>query len=143
MTIQFDSPITVKPFTPGLSQISVLLNASRFCFQSAANNVCSDDGFGGHGSQINENADWQAAELASSSSLTSINVILNEPVFGVRYGFTGGGDCCVGRAPTSAPCLPASCPLMSGEDGGSLPANPFMVKIVNGKCACMPPMVCN
>jgi hypothetical protein len=38
------------------------------------------------------------------------------------------------------PCEPASCPLMAS---GGLPANPFMARIVHGRCRCMPPQVCD
>jgi len=38
------------------------------------------------------------------------------------------------------PCEPASCPIMAS---GGLPANPFMARIVHGRCRCMPPQVCD
>ena len=38
------------------------------------------------------------------------------------------------------PCGPASCPIMSSS---SLPANPFLAKIVDGKCECIAPQVCS
>jgi hypothetical protein len=61
-------------------------------------------------------------------------------VYGIRYGFSGGGDCCAGRPPTSEPCPVASCPLKGASS--QLPANPFQARVVEGKCKCVPPQVC-
>ena len=46
---------------------------------------------------------------------------------------------CVHRYVTK-PCGPASCPIMAS---GGLPANPFLAKIVDGKCECIAPQVCS
>ena len=61
--------------------------------------------------------------------------------FGIRYGWQGGGSCFAEQAPGNFFCEPASCPLMLQT--AKLPANPFMAKIVDGKCKCMPPQVCD
>ena len=56
--------------------------------------------------------------------------------------------CCRGRlgdsdgmlVGLSKRCEPAACAL--GASGG-LPANPFMAKIVNGRCQCLEPQTCD
>jgi len=58
----------------------------------------------------------------------------------VRYAW-GSVDCCDTTDPmlyVTHGCV-ASCPIMST---GALPANPFMAKIVGGKCECVAPQVC-
>ena len=45
------------------------------------------------------------------------------------------------RPPSAAPCPIGSCPLMSLLS--NLPANPFIAKIVDGKCECLEPQVCD
>ena len=50
-------------------------------------------------------------------------------------------DCCDLNDPatfTSEDCL-ANCPVMSSS---GLPANPFIAKIINGKCSCVAPQIC-
>jgi hypothetical protein len=64
--------------------------------------------------------------------------------YAVRYAFAGGGNCCYNRPASSAPCEPASCPLMGSGTEQGLPANPFVAQITAaGKCACIPPVVCD
>jgi len=73
----------------------------------------------------------------------------------VRYAFGTGGwgapfvnrMCC---GPTTdvtlEPCAPDSCPLHAGGGGGGLvrlPGVPFLAEIVEGKCRCMAPQVCD
>jgi len=57
--------------------------------------------------------------------------------------FSGCGRLCCG--PTldcrNEPCPPNSCPIKAGP--GELPAVPFVAAIVGGKCACVPPQVCD
>ena len=79
---------------------------------------------------------------SSGYGATSVIVDLTKTkgiAHGLRYAWEG--DCCAGRPPTAAPCNPASCPLMSKQS--KLPANPFMARIVGGKCECVPPQVCD
>ena len=59
----------------------------------------------------------------------------------VRYSW-GTLDCCNrgdSKKFISEPCDDV-CPITSSP--GRLPANPFIAKIVGGKCACVPPQVC-
>jgi len=75
---------------------------------------------------------------------TSLNVDL-APLNGsaptaVRYAW-GIIDCCDYSDPNlyiSHGCI-ANCPIMSSS---AMPANPFMAKIVSGKCECIAPQVC-
>lgn len=39
------------------------------------------------------------------------------------------------------PCPQASCPIKT--KAGLLPANPFMAALINGRCKCVPPQVCD
>lgn len=58
----------------------------------------------------------------------------------VRYAW-GIVDCCDHSDPMlyiTHGCV-ANCPIMSTS---GLPANPFMAKIVSGKCECVAPQVC-
>jgi len=60
----------------------------------------------------------------------------------VRYAWDAA-DCCDHTDPTlyvTHGCI-ASCPLMSVQS--QLPANPFQTRIVNGRCDCVKPQVCN
>lgn len=62
-------------------------------------------------------------------------------------GFPNGGDisCCEGDG-DSAPCLMAQCPLLAAEPlapFGGLPVDPFVARIVAGKCLCPAPQKCD
>ena len=63
----------------------------------------------------------------------------NGTAFAIRYGWTG--DCCSEHPPTADPCPIASCPVMGSSS--NLPANPFVAHIVDGKCKCVAPQVCD
>ena len=59
----------------------------------------------------------------------------------IRYAW-GVTDCCDLRDPatyTHHGCI-ANCPIIGSNS--RLPANPFMAKIVDGKCECVAPQVC-
>ena len=90
-----------------------------------------------------DKAAWVAVDVAvSSSSPNALGVDLSKTggaAFAVRYGWDG--DCCSENPPTSDACPLASCPLMASSS--KLPANPFIAKIVNDKCECVAPQVCN
>ena len=174
------------------SQMSILVNAEKFCFQSSGGkggSICKDDGFGNFNSTgpINDKTDWAPVGIKAGSEPNTIEVDLSSKhlfslvssrfsslffsllitsnrswaaictgclrhwlrsiaavsggAFGIRYGWQGGGSCCAEQAPGNYFCEPASCPLMLAT--AKLPANPFMAKIVGGKCKCMPPQVCD
>ena len=122
------------------SQMSVLLAADKFCL---------DDGFGNFNTTgvVNEDTDWQPVDLKLGAAPNTVEVDLSKisksggNAFGLRYGWQGGGDGCAGYKGPQKFCEPGSAPLRL--KASRLPANPFMVKITNGKCKCMPPQVCD
>lgn len=80
------------------------------------------------------------SELRSNVLLLSINRFTL--YHGLRYAWSIV-NCCDMSDPdlyVTKPCGPASCPIMSTSD---FPANPFLAKIVNGKCECIAPQMCN
>merc|ERR1712224_968900 len=53
--------------------------------------------------------------------------------------------CCEGDG-IAEPCVPGQCPLMAAEPMapfGGLPTDPFLAKIVDGKCVCPEPQQCS
>ena len=108
--------------------------------------ICLDDGFGNYNSTgpVNENSDWAPVDVHKGTEPNTVEVDLSKVsggAFGVRYGWQAGGSCCAEEAAGNYFCEPASCPLMLQT--AKLPANPFMAKIVGGKCKCMPPQTCD
>ena len=61
-------------------------------------------------------------------------------IYGIRYAMEDA-TCCQHYAPTSEPCPTASCPLMG--KASRFPANPFMARVVGGRCECIFPQVCD
>lgn len=54
-------------------------------------------------------------------------------------------SCCEGDGVTEA-CVPGQCPIMAAEPQapfGGLPVDPFLAKIVEGKCVCPAPQECS
>lgn len=79
-------------------------------------------------------------KLGSAPNTVEIDLAkTNGVAFGVRFGFEGGGDCCANMAAGNFFCEARS-PIMLKK--AMLPANPFMAKIVGGRCQCMPPQQC-
>ena len=123
------------------SAMAVLVDPTGFCFQSARGH-CVDDGSGS--APANEtDSGWVYVDVAEASA-TSITVDLTRAggaaIYGLRYAMADE-TCCAHYAPTSGPCPVASCPLMGRAS--RLPANPFMAHIVDGRCVCIPPQVCD
>ena len=128
-----------------MSKLAVLVNQSAFCMQTTGRggSTCIDDGGGNSGAvgDFGSSKNWVHVDLAANADGT-VTVDLaksNGVAFAIRYGWAG--DCCSERPPTSDPCPIASCPLMGKTSG--LPANPFIAKIVGGKCKCLPPQTCD
>jgi hypothetical protein len=138
--------LEVNDYSKGnTSQMSVLVNEGKFCFQSASGKYCLDDGFGNFNSTgpVNEATDWAHVDIKLGSDPSTVEVDLtraNGTAFGVRFGWQGGGDCCADESPGNWFCESRS-PVML--KAAQLPANPFMAKIVDGKCKCMPPQQCD
>ena len=130
---------------PG-SKMEVLLNASLFCMQQDGGGNCRDDGTGrgfNASSKDELSKAWVTVDVGPGRAPNEVAVDLSRAngseVFAVRY--ADNGDCCSEDPPTAAPCPPASCPIMGAAS--ALPANPFIAKIVGGKCACIAPQICD
>ena len=127
------------------SKMQVLLNASLFCMQlgGRGGQPCRDDGTGvGFNTSFDDNTVWKTVNIVSGANPNEVVVDLartNGTAFAIRYGWTG--DCCSENPPSSEPCSPASCPIVGTTS--ALPANPFIAKIVNGKCQCVVPQKCD
>lgn len=80
---------------------------------------------------------------AGGEALVDLTPLNGSTPLAVRYSW--GNDqpsCCVGDGVmTTYPCRPGSCPLIAQHT--RLPANPFIAKIVGGKCSCVSPQVCD
>ena len=90
---------------------------------------------------------WVAVDIKAASATTVTLDLSKLPAsakpLAIRYAYGNspqGDSCCKPQGPAD-PCVPAACPLWSPESG--LPGNPFVAKIVGGKCQCIPPMVCD
>jgi hypothetical protein len=107
---------------------------------------------------------WVPLNIKLNAAGTGITIDL-APLNGatplaIRYAWGGvnapdGGDdvkCCIkdvaNPSDSSKPyiCNPAQCPILAAVPNapfGGLPANPFLAKIVAGKCECPTPQVCS
>ena len=107
--------------------------------------TCIDDGTGrpAEGSGFADKTTWVAVDMTMRQGTTNtldVNLTTTSgKAFGVRYAWQG--DCCSEDPPTSKSCPIASCPLMG--ESSKLPANPFVAKIVGGKCECVAPQTCD
>ncbi|KAJ9456119.1 hypothetical protein DIPPA_18272 [Diplonema papillatum] len=141
--------VTVGPYWE--SHVDILTNASLFCLQANQSTehvhsatLCKDNGEGMEEvfpMPTNLLTTWKTVNITSNSasSISADVSSLGGSVYGVRYMWSG--LCCDGRPPTSDPCPIASCPLKGSPS--QLPANPFVAKIVNGKCSCIAPQMCD
>ena len=101
---------------------------------------------------------WQPVALrtvAGAGTASDVVLDLSAPrfakrvVLAVRYAWAlaDGTDTCCPESSVSplglAPCVPASCPLLTAAS--QLPANPFFatVSASSGKCACPHPQLCD
>ena len=103
-----------------------------------------------------DDSDWKNVDIASDPA-NPAQVIVTLPagmsaaaVSGVKYGHQSpkgspqsGEDkiCCGNRNFALDPCKPESCPLSAQK--GKLPAMPFHAAVVDGKCKCFAPQVCD
>ena len=88
-----------------------------------------------------------ADPLVLSADLSSLR---GAPIYAIRYawGVGAGGPggeriCCDDGSPLmgiTEPCPAAACPVMAS---GGLPANPFLARVVAGRCVCIPPQRCD
>ena len=153
VTVTFDASllgsdsVEVQAYPPAYNNVSsswlsVLVKPEGFCFQGSRGK-CFDDGSGSAGPNATDSlSDWVYVDIAEASA-NSITVDLARSggaIFGIRYAMEDN-FCCSKYAPTSGPCDVGSCPLRG--KASRLPANPFLARIVGGKCSCIPPQVCD
>jgi hypothetical protein len=81
--------------------------------------------------------------LPANYNRVTVNTVMGADlagnITGIRWAW-GETPCCPRTQRDSVPCPPNSCGI--GTINSSLPAVPFMAKIIDGKCACYPPMKC-
>ena len=99
----------------------------------------------GHGPPNPYETAWKNIPVDMGADKASVEVDLagvDGTVAGIRYAWGTGGQCCMGDANgITIPCPIETCPIMSAPS--NLPANPFMAKVVGGKCKCIPPQKCD
>lgn len=136
----------------GGSYFDVQTNADNFCMEAETDRTTGQRycplWAGGNGKPTNASLDggWiSGLDIALGSDASSITVDLS-PLNGtaptaIRYAWSIV-NCCDLSDPdlyVTKPCYTGGCPIMSSSN---LPANPFLAKIVDGKCACIPPQQC-
>jgi hypothetical protein len=106
--------------------------------------------------------DWVTVNATSFSDFSiaaDLSGLNRAPIYAVRYAWSNAlrdEPLCCRADPLlfkAKPCPPASCSIMaSGEltagglGGGfnsGLPANPFLARIISGRCRCLLPQVCD
>ena len=84
-------------------------------------------------------------ELPAGTTPTAVRYAWGDTKLG--QGKPNGDDvkCCEGNG-VDEPCMMGQCPLLAAEPlapFGGLPVDPFIAKIVDGKCLCPEPQVCD
>lgn len=147
--------VNVQPYnsSAGLSFLDVQIDPSHFCLEPMPLNASNrSEGYfcptwaGGNAQTNNSVLDQGWIRLDVTKGTTSSVTVDLSPLNGtapsaVRYAW-GITDCCDHSDPTlyvTHGCV-ANCPIM-GASG--LPANPFIARIVGGKCSCVAPTVCS
>jgi len=140
-----------------MSKMEVMVDPNAFCLQTAYVNgkrTCIDDGSGnaepidGDGLYNAGPGAWVPVDIESAGP-AEIRVNLTKSggvAFAIRYAWDG--TCCsydpsgdaAGIEPIEA-CPVASCPIVGNET--MLPADPFVARIVGGKCECIAPQSCD
>eukprot|EP00051_Salpingoeca_urceolata_P018667 m.264243 g.264243 ORF g.264243 m.264243 type:complete len:778 (+) comp19248_c1_seq11:1238-3571(+) len=127
------------------SYFEVQTNASAFCMEPQSGNVCPTwAGGDGKPSPVPLDSGWISLNISvlhNGSLAADLSPLNGAAPTAVRYAW-GIVSCCNTSDPElyiTKPCGPAPCPIMSTSD---LPANPFLAKIVGGRCTCVPPQVC-
>jgi sialate O-acetylesterase len=133
-----------KAYTALGSKMEVLLNGSTFCMQAGGKSVtCRDDGTGRAFNFTTPPGavTWTTVDIrvgAWNEVIVDISKV-NGSIFGLRYAWTG--DCCSENPPSADACPIQTCPIMG--TASHLPAEPFIAKIVDNKCKCIAPQVCD
>lgn len=105
------------------------------------------------------NEEWEDAWVRVNISLAStsaheieidLSPLRGSPVFAVRYAWgvktarSKEPVCCSDpddpQLGVSKPCREGMCPIMAS---GGLPANPFLARVVDGRCECIAPQTCS
>jgi len=140
-----------------MSKMEVLVNPDAFCVQTRYENgkmICIDDGSGsvppsgGSDPYSPGSGAWMPVDIESAGA-AEVRVNLTKAggvAHAIRYAWDG--TCCsndpsvvnADGAPRKA-CPVASCPIVGNET--LLPADPFIARIINGKCECLSPDVCD
>eukprot|EP00756_Hemistasia_phaeocysticola_P019183 Hpha_TRINITY_DN15643_c1_g9::TRINITY_DN15643_c1_g9_i1::g.101267::m.101267/K05970/SIAE; sialate O-acetylesterase len=161
LTIRFNTSllrgdkVTVQKYnsSAGLSFLDVMTDPTHFCVEpmrvnatNASQGLFCPKWAGGDAKSNNTELDqgWVRLDLKPGADGVSVTVDL-KPLNGtapaaLRYAW-GITDCCDHSDPTlyvTHGCV-ANCPIL-GSSG--LPANPFIARIVGGKCECVAPQVC-
>jgi hypothetical protein len=161
ITLLFDQTLLAGDFVfiqeynrsrPGLSKLEVLVKpADVLCLQTVQNE-CIDDG-NGESHNLGLDTPWIAIEIITIGRATGFGYevkadlsLVDGEVVAIRYAWQG--TCCDDTNEPidtlefmSRSCPLGSCPIVAHPSG--LPANPFLAKIVDGKCKCIPPQVCD
>ena len=136
----------------GGSYLDVQTNADNFCIEGATNSTTKErycpTWAGGNGKPTNASLDggWTTGlNISMGADGASISVDLSTlngtAPTAVRYAWSIV-NCCDMNDPNlyvTHGCTTGACPIMSSSN---LPANPFLAKIVGGKCKCIAPQVC-
>ena len=82
---------------------------------------------------------WSAVQTHTELPKQMGPGVLGKAITGIRYAWSSE-PCCPLIDRDSLPCPPNSCPIRAYNS--TLPAAPFMAKIVDGVCRCTAPQVC-
>jgi len=121
------------------SQLQVLPAGSPFCMQwDKTYTHCNST----NTSYTSPGTGWVSVDFKQSgASVTADLSGVKGPIQAVRYAWAEQTDsCCLASPDQVWDCEPGSCPLY-GQSG--LPANPFLARVVAGKCACLAPQKCD
>eukprot|EP00054_Salpingoeca_dolichothecata_P010607 m.59131 g.59131 ORF g.59131 m.59131 type:complete len:367 (+) comp19074_c0_seq1:1277-2377(+) len=147
--------VVLQPYLKNetLSMLQVQTDPDAFCMEPLKENgtaFCpSWAGGTSHSNSSVLGQGWVSLNISLPSTNSDVtNVVADlSPLNGtqpssVRYAW-GIINCCADPEDPmlyiTKPCGPAACPIMSSSN---LPANPFMARIENGKCVCVPPQEC-
>ena len=86
-----------------------------------------------------EPVDVRALPGSSHEVVVDLAPLMGEAVHALRYAWSEK-LCCVEERGNRKACKSAACPVVAS---GGLPANPFLARIVGGRCECMLPQVCS
>lgn len=139
--------------TLNMSYLEVQTDASLFCVEVVkVNNTNTCPSWAGGSSVTNTSmlggpdVGWMPVNmsLTSTSAVTGdLSSLMGAAPTAVRYAW-GTSECCDKTDPklyVDYPCGPAACPIMMKT--APFPANPFIAKIVDGKCECVAPQTCD